>query len=73
MGFDMYRNLTSNSKKTKKSQQTIYQNALVEPGPDLVTDFQLFVKFKIILELIEHQNSIQNSIQVLKLNNSLET
>jgi hypothetical protein len=46
MGFDMYRNLTSNSKKTKKSQQTIYQNALVEPGPDLVNYYQLLLNSK---------------------------
>ena len=39
MGYDMYRNLTT-GKKFKKQQQTVYQNALVEPGPDLVNDFQ---------------------------------
>jgi hypothetical protein len=40
MGYDMYRNLTNTSaRKFKAKQQQIFQDALVDPGPDIVSNF----------------------------------
>ena len=37
MGYDMYRNLTNETtKKFKKHQKAIFQECLVDPGPDMV-------------------------------------
>lgn len=36
MGYDMYRNLTSESCKLKKRERESIQTSLVDPGPDLV-------------------------------------
>lgn len=38
MGYDMYRNLTNTTgKKFKNKQQEVFQQALVNPGPDIVS------------------------------------
>lgn len=36
MGYDMFRNLSSDNKRIKKKQRETFQAGLVEPGPDLV-------------------------------------
>lgn len=36
MGYDMFRNLTSESGKLKKREKESIQASLVDPGPDLV-------------------------------------
>lgn len=36
MGYDMFRNLSADTKKFKKKQKETFQKALVDPGPDLV-------------------------------------
>ena len=36
MGYDMFRNLSADTKKFKKKQRETFQQALVDPGPDLV-------------------------------------
>ena len=33
MGYDMFRNLSNDTKKFKKKQKEVYQKALVDPGP----------------------------------------
>lgn len=36
MGYDMFRNLTSESGKLKKRERESIQASLIDPGPDLV-------------------------------------
>lgn len=36
MGYDLFRNLSSESSRLKKKEKAIIQTALVDPGPDLV-------------------------------------
>lgn len=36
MGYDMFRNLSSDNKRIKKKLRDTLQRGLVEPGPDLV-------------------------------------
>ena len=46
MGYDMYRNLTNTTaRKFKAKQQQIFQEALVNPGPDIVSTFCILQHF----------------------------
>lgn len=36
MGYDLFRNLSSETSRLKKREKAIIQTALVDPGPDLV-------------------------------------
>ena len=36
LGYDMYRNLSSETSRLKKKEKATVQQALVDPGPDLV-------------------------------------
>lgn len=36
MGYDMFRNLSSETSRLKKREKETIQKALVDPGPDLV-------------------------------------
>lgn len=36
MGYDMFRNLSSDAKRIKKKFRDIFQTGLINPGPDLV-------------------------------------
>jgi len=36
MGYEMYRNMTSEGRKKSSSQFETFMSAFVEPGPDLV-------------------------------------
>lgn len=37
MGYEMYRNLTTDGRKKSSSQLPTFMAALVDPGPDLVS------------------------------------
>ena len=38
MGYEMYRNVTNTTgKKFKNKQQEVFQQSLVNPGPDIVS------------------------------------